>query len=338
MTNAAPALDEGVEDLRFRAKAGDTAAMAMLGTRLLIGRDVDHAPDEGSALISLAVARGNPQAMSVLATLTGAGVWAAQDWPKALDLLRRAAEGGARDAREQLVMIAGDAELAEGVRSGRVMPDPWRRLRESVDLEKWIVPPAAKQAWDWPKIWTAAGFTSPEVCAWLVERARGKFMPSMMFTGSKAVFHATRTCSDFAFSLVEGGLVLLLLRTRVSLLTGLPTEQMEPPQIFHYATGQEIEAHYDSLYDGVNAYGREGAYRGDRLATFLLYLNDDYEGGDLEFVKVGYTYKGRAGDGIFFASLRDGKLDGQALHGARRVTRGEKFILSQWIHDRPFAA
>jgi hypothetical protein len=36
--------------------------------------------------------------------------------------------------------------------------------------------------------------------------------------------------------------------------------------------------------------------------------------------------------------MREGKPDPQSLHGARRVTKGEKYILSQWIHDRPFKA
>ena len=139
----------------------------------------------------------------------------------------------------------------------------------------------------------------------------------MMFDGQKALFLATRTCTDFAFTLVDGGVIMLLLRIRVSLLTALKIEQMEPPQIFHYALGQEIKPHYDGLYDQLHPYGPEGTYQGDRLATFLMYLNDDYDGGDLEFVKVGYSYKGKAGDGIFFASMREGKPDSQSLHGAR---------------------
>lgn len=200
------------------------------------------------------------------------------------------------------------------------------------------MPAQPKPVHDRPKIWTAENFATPKLCAWLVNRGRGKFTPSMMFNGRKAVFLATRSCSDFSFTLVEGGVVMLLLRIRISLVTGLKLEQMEPPQIFHYAVGQYIKPHYDSLYDRLHPYGKDGTYEGDRLATFLLYLNDDYDGGELEFVKVGYSYKGRTGDGIFFASMRDGKPDGQSLHGARVVTRGEKFILSQWIHDRPFTA
>jgi len=313
--------------------------MAARGARLLIGRDAPHDPAEGVGLVSRAAENGDPDALSVMATLSGAGVWGVhQDWQAALDYLAAGAEGGSVEARSQLALLTPDSDLAFRASQGGAPPGFWKRLRDGIDLERWVVPPPPTQVCDWPKIWTVERLASPKLCAWLVDRARGKFTPSMMFTGRKAVFHATRTCSDFAFSLVEGGVIMLLLRTRVSILTGQATGQMEPPQIFHYATGQGIDAHYDSLYDGETAYGRDGNYRGDRLATLLMYLNDDYDGGVLEFVKVGYRYRGRTGDAIFFASLRGGKFDEKAFHGATTVTRGEKFILSQWIHDRPFAA
>jgi len=318
--------------------SGDTAAMTALGTRLLIGRDAPFEPEEGAKLIASAVERGDAQAMSVMATLKGAGAWTSPSWPDALALLQRAAEGGAADARAQLVMLTGDRSLADQARCGEHVPDLWRHLRQSIDLEKWIIPAPCKQVCDWPKIWTVEKFATPELCAWLVSRGKDHLWPGMMFNGQKSVFHAIRTCSAFAFSLVEGGLVLLLLRIRISLLTGLKIEQMEPPQIFHYALGQEIKAHHDSLYSPEHPLGCDGTYQGDRLATFLMYLNDGYEGGDLDFVKVGFIYKGKTGDGIFFSSMREGKPDRQSLHAARPVTKGEKYILSQWIHDRPFKA
>jgi len=329
---------DDIEDLRTRARSGEAAAMTALGTRLLVGRDAPFEPQEGVRLIASAVERGDAQAMSVMATLKGSGAWVQHSWDESMDLLGRAAEGGSKDAREQLLMIAGDPALAAEARQGTAGAGIWQRLRKSVDLEKWVTPEPAKQVWDWPKIWTAEKFATPELCTWLVGRSLGKFTASMMFNGKRPVFLASRTCSDFSFGVVEGGVALVLLRIRVMLLTGLGIEQMEPPQIFHYALGQEIKPHYDSLYDGTHGYGPEGTYRGDRLATFLMWLNDDYDGGDLEFVKVGFSYKGRAGDGMFFASMREGKPDAKSLHGAKVVTRGEKFILSQWIHDRPFGA
>jgi prolyl 4-hydroxylase len=316
----------------------DVTETTARGTALLTGRDAPFEPEEGVRLIASAVEQGDAQACAVMATLKGAGAWVAQSWPEALDLLQRAAEGGADDGRRQLIMLAGDQALADRARQGDAAPDTWRRLRESVDLQQWITPQPPKQVFDWPKIWIAENFTTPEICAWLVSRGIGKFRPSMMFDGQKSRFLATRNCSDFPFTVVDGGVVLLLLRIRIGLLTNLKPDQMEPPQIFHYALGQDIKPHYDSLYDEQHPYGREGTYQGDRLATFLMYLNDDYEGGVLTFTKVGFSYRGKTGDGIFFASMREGKPDRMSLHGAGVITRGEKYILSQWIHDRAFGA
>ncbi len=132
---------------------------------------------------------------------------------------------------------------------------------------------------------------------------------------------------------------MVLLRIRIGALTTLSPVQMEPPQIFHYAVGQEIKAHYDFFRkDGVSGYGREGSYEGDRIATSILYLNDDYDGGDLSFPKTGFRFKGGKGDIVFFANVRDGAPDKLSLHAGLPVTRGEKFVLSRRIHERPFTA
>ena len=243
--------------------------------------------------------------------------------------------------RGQLLVLTPNRELASNVRAGVSRePERWRKLRESVDLDEWVTPPPPVQVCESPRVWTAERFTTPELCEWLIFRGRDRFKPALMRDATTGVAEAldSRTCSDFVFDVVDGGLVMLLLRVKVSNVTGIPVPHMEPPQIFHYAVGQEIKPHYDYLFDGQTAYGADGTYTGDRLATFLLYLNDGYEGGELTFPYGDYRYKGSAGDGIFFASQRENKPDPKSLHGATPVTRGEKFILSQWIHNQPFAA
>jgi len=319
-------------------KAGDVSAMRELGSRLLVGRDAPFEPREGLALIERAIERDDPGATSLLATLKGAGAWTQQSWPDALRLLRRAAELGSHDAQAQLIMLASDVETAAAVRSGQASDDTWGRLQESINLERWVVPPMPEAVSEAPRMWTVPGFATPEICRWLIGRSQGRLRQAQMFDGQRSRFLATRTCRDFSFTIFDGGVLLVLLRIRMSLAMSLPVPHMEPPQIFHYAVGQEIKAHYDSIYDGEHGYGQAGSYRGDRLATLLLYLNDEYEGGDLEFPHTGFRHRGRTGDAVFFASLRDGKRDRLSLHAARPVTAGEKYILSQWIHDRPFAA
>jgi predicted 2-oxoglutarate/Fe(II)-dependent dioxygenase YbiX len=149
-------------------------------------------------------------------------------------------------------------------------------------------------------------------------------------------FSAIRNNSEFFFDATEASVVFVLLRIRIGLLVSLPVPHMEPPQILHYAPGQELRAHCDFLRDGVTAIA--DGYAGDRVVTFLLYLNDAYEGGETHFLRPDVRYKGRTGDALFFANLRDGKPDATSLHAGTAVTQGEKWLLSQWIHDRPFTA
>ncbi len=309
--------------------------------RLLVGRDAPFAPEEGVALIEALAAIDDADALCTLATLRGAGGWTRQSWPEALELLQRASEFGSTDAQTQLLLLAQDGGLAARVRSGENRDaGRWKGLRQSIDLESWVAPQPPVQVCQSPRVWAAENFASPELCAWLVARAGDRFKPALMRDVTTGVAQPldSRTCSDFVFNIIDGGVVMLLLRIRISTLTSIPVPHMEPPQIFHYSIGEEIKPHHDFLFDGQRGYGAEGSYMGDRLATFLMYLNDGYEGGDLEFPHAGYRYRGRTGDGIFFASQRDGKPDRTSLHAALPVTRGEKFILSQWIHDRPFGA
>jgi len=326
-----------VEALR-RAAEHDPAAATQLAKRLLVGRDAPFAPDEGMALLEKAMARDEPDAFCAMATFKGAGLRTQQSWQEALDLLERAAALGSTDARAQLYLIAGDQALAAKARAGDAGAEVWRALTASVDLKAFVTPRPPVQVCEAPRVWLCDNFAAPELCVWLVSRSHGKLKPALMRNATTGVSHAleSRTCSDFVIDIVEGGVVMLLLRIRISAATSIPVPHMEPPQIFHYALGQEIKAHFDFLFDGHHSYGRDGKYTGDRLATFLMYLNDGYEGGDLEFPSGNYSYKGKTGDGIFFASQRDGKPDRLSLHAAKPITRGEKYILSQWIHNQPF--
>jgi prolyl 4-hydroxylase len=315
-----------------REAANDEASgMRCRGRRLLVGDDeVAADPAKGIALLQEAAQSGDAEAYNLLATLAAAGAWMPQSWPRALDLLQKAAEFGSDDAREQLILLAQD---------GAKTPD-WRALRRSIDLERFVVPPQPRQISDAPRIWRAGGFATPALCDRLIARARDNLRPAKMYHRGRGTvqFDAMRTNSEFVFDITHSGVVLVLMRIRIGLLVSLPPPHMEPPQILHYAPGQELRAHFDFLRGDRAGLGRDGSYRGDRLVTFLLYLNDDYEGGETEFLKTGLRHRGRKGDAIFFANLKDGAPDPMSLHRGNPPTRGEKWLFSQWIHDRPFTA
>jgi hypothetical protein len=327
------------DELLSSARARDPSAMTQLAARLLVGREAPLDPSGAMELLRSACELGWPQAMEIMATLAAAGAWTAQSWDVALDLLQTSAERGWERARAQLAILGADRELAQAARLGAASDRVWRELREGVDAKVWLIAPERRSFSEAPRIRAVSGFATPDVCDWLIATARKDLRPSMMFDGQRSSFQHTRTCSDYVFDITAAGLVMILLREKISAATRLPIAAMEPPQVFHYAVGQEFKPHYDFLYDGKSGYGRDGDYHGDRIATFLLYLNDDYEGGELEFPHIGLRHRGRRGDAVYFANVdSEGRRERLSLHAGLPITRGEKFILSQWIHDRPFTA
>ncbi|HTT97324.1 MAG TPA: hypothetical protein VMF58_04700 [Rhizomicrobium sp.] len=146
--------------LRIAADAGDNAAARTLGTRLLVGRDAPFAPEEGVRYVRLAAENGDAEALTIMATLSGGGVWGVpHSWPNALDYLLAASEAGSASARTQLCLIAGDAAAVALARASP-SPDIWKRLRQSVNLEAWVRSEPAIQVCGSPKIWTAEKFVS----------------------------------------------------------------------------------------------------------------------------------------------------------------------------------
>lgn len=103
----------------------------------------------------------------------------------------------------------------------------------------------------------------------------------------------------------------------------------EKPQVLRYRPGGHYEIHADSD----NPFVDEGVWKKtlDRDISLLIYLNDDYEGGHLEFEHFEYSLRPRAGMLVFFPS------DVRYLHAARPVTVGQRYAVVSWAayQDEP---
>jgi len=319
-----------VASLDAAARQGNTTAMVALGKRLLVGREAPFEPEEGANLITKASEWGDPDGLCMAATLRGAGAWVPHSWSQALDDLVMAAERGSADAAEQLTIVA----FRKSFDGNPVASDHWRRLRTVIDMEEFIQPPDPTQISEAPRVWSIPGFASAATCNRLIRRARGKLRPAKMYNRQtkKESYLSGRNNSDCMFDIADSGVILLLLRVRISLVVCLPTFNMEPPQVLHYAPGQELKAHFDFVLEE-----DESGTRSERAATFLLALNDEFEGGETEFFKTGLRVRGKQGDGLFFANVRDGRPDRDSLHAGRPVISGEKWLFSQWIRNAPYA-
>lgn len=91
----------------------------------------------------------------------------------------------------------------------------------------------------------------------------------------------------------------------------------EPYNLLKYKSGQEYKTHYD------------GSTGMGRALSAICYLNDDYEGGEIEFPQFKVKIKPEPGMLLLFPS------NFAYQHTAYPITSGTKYALVTWLHDRP---
>jgi hypothetical protein len=322
--------------LRDVAATGNIAAKRALGQVLLTRPPYDIAG--GVAATLEAADAGDAGAAQLASVLAGSGIGVAQSWRTALHYTRIAAERGNQVAQATLVALSNDSTLAMSVESGTTTPpETWTRLAASVDIESWLRTPSPAMLCTGPDIFAIAAFASPALCDWLIARARPRLARSQVIDSNDVALREDeiRTNRAMNFNLLQSDLLLVILRARMAAVLGRRIPEMEATAVLHYSAGQRYGAHFDFLDPALPGCREEVSARGQRVATFLVYLNEDFEGGETEFPTAGIRFKGRKGDAIFFPNVdENGTPDRRTLHAGLSPTRGEKWLLSQWVRDR----
>ena len=283
-------------------------------------------PNHPEALAAAADA-GDADAAHRLAVLGAMGLGLPQDWRTALDRLARAAELGHATAGRQLALLS----------NGLGPEGRWGDLAAGVDIRAWLNPPPPRILSQGPAIFAIEGFLPGEVCDWLQARARAVAEPALVYDPETGVGRreGVRTNAAARFDLERMDVVLAVVRERIARAAGLPVPGLEWTQVLHYAVGQAFDWHVDWLDPATPGYAADLAARGQRIATFLVYLNDDFEGGETAFEAGGLRHRGRKGDALMWANtLPDGSIDRRTRHAGLPPTRGEKWLLSQWLRGR----
>lgn len=109
-------------------------------------------------------------------------------------------------------------------------------------------------------------------------------------------------------------------------------KHVEPPQFLRY----DINEHYDCHNDSESFVNGRLQRVVERDISILLYLNDDYEGGSIEFTQLGLTIKPKTGMMLAFPSYIEFE------HKVHPVTKGVRYTIVSWIateerlYDRPY--
>lgn len=129
---------------------------------------------------------------------------------------------------------------------------------------------------------------------------------------------------------------------RIKKITGLLTntyyDEAELLQVANYINGGHYAPHHDYVMKekdpGHMITRRDGLFIGDRIATWMFYLNEVKAGGRTVFPRVGAGVKPVEGSAVFWYNLHEsGDPDKLTLHGACPVLYGTKWVSNKWIRE-----
>jgi len=294
---------EAVQLIRQVAANGDAEALGVLAEMTWRGGLVPQDPKQARSFFEQAAARGHGKSNLIVTNLLASGVAGKQDWRLALDRLRT-------EARQ--------------IPARRTTLD----LIKAMDLDKEGSPsalPEGNKLSDDPEVMHFDGLLTPLECRYLMEATGNQFEPSMVYDSKRQLVRDEIRTSDGSTIhwLIEDPAVVALNR-RIAAVSGSSYESGEALALLRYSPGQEYRPHFDFVKGAENR----------RLMTALIYLNDDYEGGETAFVRTGLKVKGKTGDVILFRN--EGAEIGpnpNSEHAGLPVTKGVKYLATRWIRE-----
>ena len=297
---------EALAYLQKHARDGDSEALFVRGLWQIEGKLLARNLPEARNDLAAAADNGSREAARILAGLVATGAGGAADWSKAIEMLHRWSNLDPI-ARRQHDLIAAMYLNEEGKPTSLV---DGRVLSEA------------------PEVVRFTGLFSADECDFLREVAGQRFKPALIFHEAKRQFvkDPIRDSDTASFPLVFEWPAVYALNRRIAAASDTQVEQGEPLQLLRYRPGQQYRPHLDAI----------AGLENQRILTFIVWLNDDYAGGETHFPETGLSVRGAKGDALMFRNAHpDGRPDPVSRHAGLPVTDGEKLIASRWIRKRP---
>ncbi len=365
-TLATRRLDHGglgdAADMLVRAvKDGSTPARRLLGVLYAMGLGVARDWGKAVALVTGAAQAGDPAAMRELSMLLFA---ADPDDKDGANLLAMAAPrdpvaGAVAVRRFTLGRAFSDAAAARGhlellervqyphagslraafdkqteQQSFQPSPPNWTRITEKLAEEPAVCEIEPEAVCETPAARAFRAVFSPEECEYVIAASARLLAPSQISdprTGAP-VQDPYRTSLTAILSLVDLDLALVMINRRLAAMAGRPPETGECLGVLYYAEGHEYRPHCDWLPPGPDL-----DRGGQRSATGLIYLNDEYDGGETHFLVPDLAFKGGTGDVLVFENLSDeGDPTPHSRHSGRPVLEGKKWLGSTWYREKNY--
>lgn len=167
---------------------------------------------------------------------------------------------------------------------------------------------------------------------------KNKVKPTVIFADNGDILKVDKQTRDASgYFIPDFNAVVDRFKLITSAITGLPVANQEKPNFVKYSKGGFYKPHFDGFNKAQIEKGSMGV-SGQRMFTSILYLNDDFDGGETVFPKINKTIKPSPGKiYIWRNATPDLVLDQQSLHAGNPVQSGVKYVIVIWTRSNSLA-
>jgi len=161
---------------------------------------------------------------------------------------------------------------------------------------------------------------------------QNSFQSQVVSTGKKLNKYDETARTSSTANLFANDPVVSEIHKKISNYLGIPINRGESLQGQKYEVGQYFHNHTD-YFEGSH-YDQNCLVSGNRTHTLMIYLNDDFEGGETGFPKKKRDVKPEKCKAVAWKNMERGKVEPNSLHSGKAVKEGIKYIVTSWWRER----
>jgi len=180
-------------------------------------------------------------------------------------------------------------------------------------------------------------FLTPQECELITQLSSDKLFKSRVYSATADVESNVRD-SEQCWLKNDAHELIRKISERVAAITETKIEDQEELQVVKYKPGGYYRPHYDACDWRKENCDRFNGDKGPRFITFIIYLNDDFECGETEFVNLQKKFQPIERASILFYSLdkKREQCHPYSLHQGNPVILGNKYIVNIWMRQNKF--
>lgn len=175
------------------------------------------------------------------------------------------------------------------------------------------------------------GFLNQNECTALIEMIEANNVRSSVVVGGTDRSGVSETRTSSTSNLEPKNLYVKAIHQKIADHLGLDIKKGEDLQGQKYQPGQFFKEHND--YFSGDAYDKHCLSSGNRTFTFMIYLNDNFEGGGTYFPKLEKTIQPELGKAVIWQNTIDGEPQPNTMHEGTTITKGVKYIITSWWRE-----